>query len=300
MAERSAPVSFKELVVDETQIGSYQSGNFALNDRFYRQQLAIPAQLQQVPNGVPSFGRQNVSNKSLPDTGPSEALATEWDTNDIASVPTGAERLNVERFFDADTHTNDAEYAIANSYMPAPAVQHYGLSNEEYYPIWGMNDNAVQNLSGYPNDAASTWRIDGQPMVQNASSELENNKRGVFDASGPIGQTRYRNYVAYPMSMESVHRNAAAAHAPGAPLPENALGRVDLSHLPGGVQADKTSMSYHDVYGIRESPYAYRDDELVHNTVLDVRLGNNVQSDNLAVPAVPFTTAGHDEALSRF
>lgn len=295
MGSRSAPVSFADLIVDDAQIGSQTSGHFALNDQFYRQQLAIPTQLDKLPGGAPSFGQQFVANKSLPDSGPSEAMADEWDAAAIANQPTGEGRLNVERFFDPETHTNDAAYAFANSYMPPPAVHHYGLANEEYYPIWGMNDSAVRSLSKYPSDT-STWSLDGQAMVQNTSSALENQKRAAFNPTAPIGS----NEKDGDTRVGALHSQAPRAQAPGATLPDTQdTTTADLSHLPGGKQADKISMSYHDVHGIQESPYAYKDDELVHSSILDIRLGYDARADNLATPRVPFTTAGHDEvALS--
>lgn len=273
--------SARDLLVKDGELGAYHSGHFQLNDDFYRQQLGVPVQASRsLPGSSPTAGRAQIVNQALPDTGPSAQMAGPWTQEDMQRPP--AERVAPERFFEPVVHRNDAAYAIANSYMPPPAVQYYGKANEEDYPIWGMNGIARQYLSAYPQQAARTWGTDGHRAVQNTSSELENARR---ETPGQLGL----GYRATAAEVVRVHATAAPAQAPGedetgAPVVRNG------DRIPGSQRADELSQSYHAIGGgLHESAYRWSDAALVHNSLLDIRKGSAVRSNALKRPPLPFT-----------
>lgn len=302
----AAPASAQELFVAPEQIGDYNDGHFQLSDNFFRQQLAVPTQLDRsLPGAEATAGRQRVVNKAFRDDGPGPNMARAWGTSDIETAPPPEQRVAVERFFEPTTHGNDADYAIANSYMPAPTVQFYGKENEEDYPIWGMNGIAVRELSAYPEDAAYKWGSDGMRTVQNTSSELENDRRnGGVGRRGQLG-AQWRATDAQTAAAHGAARGMTASD-PGEPTSgRDTAGNADepmaLDRLPGGQRADELSLSYHNVGGgVHESAYGWKDSELVHSSLLDIRTGSSIRSNALKdprLPLTPFNLPGHSSAL---
>ena len=61
------------------------------------------------------------------------------------------------------------------------------------------------------------------------------------------------------------------------------------------------SLSYHNVGGgVHESAYAWKDSELVHSSILDIRKSESFRSNRLKDPKLPFTPfnlPGHTSAL---
>lgn len=299
------PATAKDLFVTPAQIGSFHQDHFQLSDNFYRQQLGVPVQLgRNLPGVEPTAGRAAVVNKAFAEGGPSRDMNAPWGPG-LAQELSPADKVFVERFFEPTTHANDAEYAIANSYMPAPAVQFYGKENEEDYPIWGMNGIARRYLSPYPDAAAYEWKTDGLPTVQDTSSELENDRKaGGVGRRGQLG-AKWR----------STDAQTGAAHANARRLPAMAEGELlddpkgarnndepmDLHNLPGGMRADELSRSYHDIgAAVHETPYAWKDSELVHSSLNDIRKGSAIRSNALKDPPLPFTpfnNPGHSTAL---
>lgn len=295
------PASAEDLFVSSSQIGRYHNDHFQLSDNFYRQQLAVPIQLDRnLPGAIPAPGRNNIVNKALRDDGPGPNMAKEWRGEEIARTVSPKERVAVERFFEPDTHGNDADYAVANSYMPAPVVQFYGKQNEEHYPIWGMNSTALRNLSTYPEGAAYKWASDSRSAVQNTSAELENSRN-----DGGVGKRAQLGLGMRVTNEQAMRAHLNSAEAPAAAVGEPASNakaeRASLGRLPGGRRADELSLSYHDIGGgVHESAYSWKESELVHNSLLDVRNGSGVRSDGLKNPPLPFTPfnlPNHSNAL---
>ena len=169
-------------------------------------------------------------------------------------------------------------------------VQFYGKDNDEHYPIWGMNGVSRQNLSAYPDAAAARWEADGVSMVQNTSSELENERReGKTRFLGDGLRLRENEAIASHDRMLLEQELAGAPGSPrrGAQASEFATG---WGNLPGGEEADRLGMSYHQL-NPRQSAYAYSDDQLVHNSIADIRQGWSTRADELRVPPLPFTGA---------
>ena len=81
----------------------------------------------------------------------------------------------------------------------------------------------------------------------------------------------------------------------------NADEPMALDRLPGGQRADELSLSYHNVGGgVHESAYGWKESELVHSSILDIRKGDSIRSNSLKDPKLPFTPfnlPGHTSAL---
>lgn len=297
MTMNEAPLSSKELLVRDQDLGTYHRGHFQLNDDFYRQQLGVPVQVSRSLVGAdPAPGRAHLVNEALPDTGPSRDLARPWATSALQREVPPNERVAPERFFEPTVHRNDEKYALANSYMPPPAVQYYGKANEEDYPIWGMNGVALSYLSGYPQQGARSWRTDGHRAVPDTSSELENRRR-VGSKPAQLG-TGYR---ASASDVARAHMGVRLSQAPGEDTrPGQPAEKEEQGRLPGGRRADELSLSYHTVGGgLHESPYLWSEAALVHNSLLDIRKGPAVRSNALRKPPLPFTPfnlPGHTDA----
>lgn len=294
--DSSAPLSSRELLVRDQDLGTYHSGHFQFNDDFYRQQLGVPMQAgRSLTGAAPAVGRPHLVNEALPDTGPGPDMAAPWAMTEIQREVPPEERVAVERFFEPTVHRNDTKYALANSYMPPPAVQYYGKANEEDYPIWGMNGVALSYLSSYP-ASAPKWKTDGHRAVQDTSSELENIRR----ARGRPAQLG-EGYRADATDISRAHGSVAPSQEPGEAEKAGA-GEPDPPHgrLPGGERADQVSLSYHTIgSGLHESPYQWSDAALVHNSLMDIRKGAAVRSNSLQTPPLPFTSfnlPGHTDA----
>jgi hypothetical protein len=292
--------TYRDFRVPESQIGQGIANDFALNSDFFLQQLAVPKQLSDaLPGSGATFGREAVSNKALADTGPSADMTSEWEVQDLRE--SSDKGLEIEKFFAPETHGNDTNYALSRGHMPTPAVHYYGQTNEERYPIYGMNANARNMVlsTGYPK-GTSKWGDDTN-MVSNASTELENLRR---QAQGKaLNATFPQEVMAGVISSESdiaaLHATAAMEWTHGSSMEEN-QGEAPLRNLPGGKAADALSQAYHTLASIEESPYYGDSSQLVHSTLLDIRDGKSTDPNTLlASPFVSGPASQATEALSR-
>ena len=138
--------------------------------------------------------------------------------------------------------------------------------------------------------------------MQNTSSELENDRRnGGVGRRGQLGASlRMSDEQAATAHANSRRMTAAATGEPTAAAAA-ANEPLALDRLPGGKRADELSLSYHNVGGgVHESAYAWKDSELVHSSILDVRTGPSIRANALKDPPLPFTPfnlPGHNTAL---
>lgn len=293
LAHRMPAPSFDQYRIPADQIGRSDANHLALNSSFFLQQLGVPDTVRNVPGSEVPFGRTALS-KALPDTGPSSALASAWSA-DIIDAP-GA--LDVEQFFAPEIHGNDTQLALALGHMPAPAVQYYGQTNDERYPIYGMNaaNRDMVNGAGYP-AGATIWSSDKRRMLSNTSTDLENLRYRTGKHNVQLGanmpQETLRQTFAPEASVTALHQAAADDHTgSGTTFADDA--RASLHQLPGGPAADKMSQSYHALSTVVEySPFAGDSSEMVRNSsLLHIRRDSGTRS-----ASVPPELGARDPAL---
>lgn len=263
--------SSADLHIPEDMIGHGNANHFTLNSSFFLHQLAVPEQLQRLPGSEVPYGRAALS-KALPDTGPSSALASAWSADSIGVPVTGNNRLPVEQFFTPEIHGNDTQFALALGRMPDPAVQYYGQSNDERYPIYGMNA-ANRNMvhgTGYPGK---------KQVISNTSADLEHHRYRTYAHNVPLDtilpqDTLSADFAAETNALE-LHQAAADVWTAGTSMGDATP--TSIHHLPGSGAADARSQSYHTLASVEESPYNGDSSQMVHNSLLDIRRGRGTR-----------------------